>query len=232
MKKLYLYYPVKPDVVNQYFGNKAQMYTDLGMLGHNGWDFRAMHGTPIYAAHDGTAYYENDDKGGEGVVLRTNEVFDSDTTPGYSQVYYKTIYWHMCPSAKDPNHRSPIYTAVGYRPDQTGISNVGVQVRCGDLLGYADNTGMSTGDHLHFGLKPQLPGEANGTWFNVGQNNGYFGAIDPTSFWNGKYAEDVRGLQNAVNGIQAVVDSKPNLPADMWMAIIQLLLKVASWLDK
>ena len=36
---------------------------------------------------------------------------------------------------------------------------VGAQVRAGDVIAYSDNTGFSTGPHLHFALK--IPGQAN-----------------------------------------------------------------------
>lgn len=98
------------------------------------------------------------------------------------KVYAKSIYWHMIDSSKDPSHRSPI---EGYSAPN------GKLIRAGDLLGYADSTGLSTADHLHFGLKPCLPGEPVGTWANVAQNNGYQGAIDPVPYFNGKSATDV-----------------------------------------
>ena len=88
----------------------------------------------------------------------------------------------MCDPIKEPQFASPIYKAVGYKPDQTGVSQLGWQVKAGDLIGYADNTGASTGDHLHFGLKPQAQNESNGAWYNTEQLNGYNGAIDPFPF--------------------------------------------------
>ena len=53
---------------------------------------------------------------------------------------------------------------------------------------------MATGSHLHFGLKPQLKGENDWTWYNVEQNNGYNGSIDPAPYWNGYYAEDAQTI--------------------------------------
>ena len=51
--KFELYYPVSPVSVNQPFGNVMAVYTAMGLKGHNGIDFMAYHGQPIYAAHDG-----------------------------------------------------------------------------------------------------------------------------------------------------------------------------------
>lgn len=173
--KFSIYYPVKPLKINQTFGNPDPTYTAMGMLGHNGLDMSAYHGQPIYATHDGTAYYEIDGSSGHGVVLKTTSQFDYNGT----QAYMKTIYWHMCDSSKEPQFKSPVE------------GHDGIFIRSGDLLGYADNTGVSTGDHLHFGLKPMGVGELDGAWFNIEQNNGYLGAIDPTPYFNGKFAVEI-----------------------------------------
>src|SRR6185436_16525764 len=89
--KLILWRPVKPYEVNQPFGNPDPKYTALGMVGHNGIDFQAIHGQPVYASHDGVCYPEIDDRGGNGVVIRTLQTFDYNG----QQVYFKTIYWHL-----------------------------------------------------------------------------------------------------------------------------------------
>lgn len=74
---------------------------------------------------------------------------------------YQFIYWHLL--------------------DDDAVVHTGQVVKAGDLIGYADSTGVSTGPHLHFGIVP-LP--ANVT-------NGYKGAIDPQPYFNGKYAQDI-----------------------------------------
>lgn len=173
--KLQLYYPHKPLQFNQYFGQIDPKYIGLGMIGHNGIDFGARHGDPVYAAHDGVASYQVDGSAGHGVVIRTNEPFDYNG----GTAYMKTIYWHLCDSAKEPQYKSPV----------EGVTELSVKV--GDIIGYADNTGLSTGDHLHFGLKAMLQGEPDGTWYNLQQNNGYFGAIDPLPYFNNYFAQDI-----------------------------------------
>ena len=164
--KLQLQKPLKDLKITQKFGNKnPELY---GNVGHNGMDFRASHGTPIYATHDGFASYQVDSGGGHGVVIITDKEYeDINGVPSY----FKTIYWHMPDPLKEPKYKSPFADKTGFTP-----------VKCGDLIGYADNTGKSTGDHLHFGLKPVAKGENWGTWYNTEQNNGYFGAIDPEPY--------------------------------------------------
>ena len=67
------------------------VYTSMGLAGHNGIDFNAYHGQPVYASHDGTCYPEIDDKGGNGVVIRSDKAYEYES----QEVYFKTIYWHL-----------------------------------------------------------------------------------------------------------------------------------------
>ncbi len=159
-----------PFAVMQPFGVNGTYYQNAGIniIGHNGLDLRAYHGQPIYAAHDGQALHEVDDKGGWGVVIISNQSYDY----GGDQRSFKTIYWHMCDSTKEPQFRSPL----------EGEENRWKHVKAGELIGYADSTGFSTGDHLHFGLKPVTPGEPPSAVTTSYPNNGYLGSIDPAPF--------------------------------------------------
>lgn len=198
MDKFYLFYPVKPFHLNQGFSEDPKTYAQFGIKGHNGWDFMAYRGQPVYAAHDGMAYYEVDNNQGEGVIIRSDKSFDYEGQP----TWFKSIYWHFCDPDKYPQWRSPI-PMVAY---DGNTDMIGVPVKAGDLIGYADSTGFSTGDHLHFGLKPQRL--KDGVWYNVEQNNGYLGAIDPAPYFNGYFAEDIPkllGFYNKLLGLYQLV---------------------------
>ena len=200
MNKLSLFWPVTPATINQPWGVNGDYYQKNGIniLGHNGIDFRTDHGQPIYATHDGYAYFETDMNQGEGVVIVSDQMFD---LPNGTSSFIKTIYWHMCDAANEPLFASPITV--------TNIQGQGQRVKAGDVIGYADNTGFSTGDHLHFGLKPCLKGE-DGSYYNPLQTNGYFGCIDPTPFFNGFYGSQANqvldNLKGQVTILQKVVD--------------------------
>lgn len=73
----------------------------------------------------------------------------------------------------------------------------GDELKTGDLLGYADSTGYSSGDHLHFEVKEV---DKDGRVLN--QNNGYFGAIDPLPLMEEKFALDIKGMVSSLQLIR------------------------------
>jgi hypothetical protein len=178
MKKFELYYPLKHYFVTQYFGGNAQYYQNNGIniIGHNGIDILANHGAPVYASHDGYLDYGSDLDGGHGVTITTDNTYEYKG----KQVYFKTVYWHFCDPKKEPQFKSPFNNMNG------------VFVKAGTLIGYADSTGLSTGDHCHWALKPMMKNSA-GVLYNVEQNNGYLGAVDQTPYLNNKSAADIQG---------------------------------------
>ncbi len=159
--KLKLQQPLDFVRLNQAFGlNENPLYKKLGLKGHNGWDYYAPDGTKVKAAHDGEVTFSGEDNsGGLGIVIRTLEKFDYED----KQVYFKTIYWHL-------------------QKDSFQVK-AGEKVKAGQWIANADNTGASTGSHLHFGLKPLVKGEADWDWSNLEQDNGYGGAIDPQPYF-------------------------------------------------
>jgi hypothetical protein len=166
--KISLYYPCKPLSINQGWGTGTAYYARYGLKGHNGIDFFAPDGTEVRATHDGVVTYAGlDGANGNLIVVRSKDVFDYEG----EEVYFKTLYGHL----------------------KTGTYKVHAtqEVKTGNLLALADNTGASSGSHLHFGLKPVLQGEEDWIWFNRYQENGYNGAIDPTPYFNGKFAKDM-----------------------------------------
>ena len=182
MNKLELFFPLKPKYLVQGFGVENTIpemipkYASIGLKGHNGWDLVASSGQEVRATHDGTVTYAGlDGANGNILVLKTNDIFEYE---GY-EVYFKTLYGHL----------------------KSFNVLVGAQVKTGDLVAFADNTGMTTSDHLHFGLKPVVQGEQEWVWFNLEQDNGYNGAIDPAPYFNGFYAVDSQRVREKANAL-------------------------------
>lgn len=194
-EKFEIHYPCKPYKVFQKFGechpSVCHIYKkQLGLDGHNGEDVRAATGTVLRAAHDGVVTFAGEDgSAGYGVVIRTDKQFEYKGKP----TYFKSLYWHLLP---------------------TGIKvRAGQKVSVGDVIALSDNTGMSTGPHLHFGIKPVYKGEQDWSWWNAEQDNGYKGAIDPSPYWSGFYAEDAKTVyalfMKLVAGLVSLKDALP-----------------------
>jgi len=159
--KLYLkrHFPLYKNALSQLFGENAiSWYKEHGMLGHNGIDIPCPPGTPIMVAHDGKIMQTTivDNGGGLGVKVVTNDVFKYKDR----LAHFWTVYWHF---------------------ERVDVK-LGQQVKAGDVLGLGDNTGISTGSHLHFGLLPCY--EQNNYYYKIESGNGYFGYIDPLPYIN------------------------------------------------
>ena len=194
--KLELFYPTDDYLVFQRFGechpNVCEWYHNLGLAGHNGEDIRAYTGQIVRAAHDGVVTFAGEDgSGGYGVVLRTHD--RRNYKEGVS--YFKTIYWHL-------------------KADSVFVK-AGKNVAVGDIIAFANNTGMSTGSHLHFGLKPLYQGEQDWQWWNTEQENGYKGAIDPAPYWSElhayTYASIRAQLHEVALQVASIINSFKNL---------------------
>ena len=125
----------------------------MGLNGHNGTDWLCGHGAPLYY-----------DCNLEGEVIDTHV----DGMGGLGVVivteengrYYQHRYWHLKSFEVKP----------------------GDKVRMGRLLGYADNTGASSGDHLHRDLK-EVAKDAQGNYKTLNHDNGYLGAISMDPYY-------------------------------------------------
>ena len=124
--------------------------------GHNGTDIAAPRNTPIYAPHDGWIVEQKNK--GTGYGLRITMRIESDGK------YYMSIFGHQ-----DHFEQPGEWEYNWYDKNHP--------VKKGDLIGYVDSSGFSTGHHLHWGLYEMT---SNGATINL--QNGYGGAIDPMPF--------------------------------------------------
>jgi len=137
-------------------------YRSQGLNGHNGVDIAAVIDAEVFHAGPKGIVTEvsADRHRGLGVCIRTLEPVKHAF--GVSHVVIK--YWHL----------------------NKFIVNVGdIVVRAG-LVGNAGMTGAATGVHVHLEVKPVAQKE-DGTWYNLLQDNGYKGAIDPVPYFIGHY---------------------------------------------
>lgn len=140
--------------LTQPFGvNYVNFYTKLGLKGHNGLDFVARNNKNVYATHKGRVKIAGGDTT-YGIEVR---LVGHDEELGF----YETIYCHL----KEVKVK------------------VGEEISAGTLIGISDNTGQyTTGDHLHFGLRPLDDKE-----FPRDTGNGYYGWINPEPYFEKDY---------------------------------------------
>ncbi|WP_175616191.1 M23 family metallopeptidase [Mycobacterium sp. GA-1841] len=114
-------------------GNPA-VNRGFGGNGHNGIDYHANSGTPVYAANAGTVAFE-----------------------GYgANNSWMTGMAGICVLLKHNEN----YT--GYAHLSRTVINNGQQVAKGQLIGYSGATGAASGPHLHFEVLPLNPDFGNG----------------------------------------------------------------------
>lgn len=195
----FLYQPVTPWIVNQKFGeNKVCVDLATGkkvimcdglnpplgyksvysqMKGHSGIDTMARRWQPVYASAPGwVEEVQTESERGLGVGVITDQKYPCTETG--ANEFFKYRNWHFI-----------------------GINvHKGDKVVTGSLLGWADSTGYSTADHLHFELKPVTL--AGGGWVNILQDNGYFGAVDPEPYMENIFALKIRDIVSAIMSIR------------------------------
>ena len=140
-------YPVDENAtISQYFGITpwASTYKQFGLIGHNGIDWAVATGSPIYACMDGIVSEVKKESTGYGTHLKIRHEKDGQ--------YFLGIYGHL----------------------KEALVSTGESVKAGQVIARSDNTGFSTGPHLHFELRPL---DAAGNKLYPG--NGYDGAVDP-----------------------------------------------------
>ncbi len=118
-------YPLPPNsIVTQTFAEHERRRELNGWTNYNGGiDWACPTGTPIKASQDGVVIAVRSDATGYGTHVRIEH------TEGNTK--YTTIYGHL----------QDIRVGIGDR------------VSAGDVIGTSDNTGFSSGPHLHFELR-------------------------------------------------------------------------------
>jgi murein DD-endopeptidase MepM/ murein hydrolase activator NlpD len=127
--------------ITQLFGVDPEFYKRFGFPGHNGIDYAISSGTSVVAAAAGTVAMVAFENGGYGNYVKLSHVDGSKK--------YQTYYAHLASAAVSP----------------------GQKVKAGTVIGFSDNTGASTGPHLHFGLRID------------GENPAFKGYVDPMPFF-------------------------------------------------
>lgn len=157
-------YPIQPMELTQGFGVNEPAYRRFGLKGHNGWDFR----TKFADTPQGHRYIYSSFNA--KLITRGNEGND-----GFG------IYFDVSIQLKSLWKLTFAHCLV--HPEKN-------EFQAGDIMTVSDNTGNSTGSHLHLTTK-RITIE-NGKIVVSNYNNGYFGAVNPQEFF-----DELRQFQGA-----------------------------------
>lgn len=166
------------------------MYAQFGLKGHNGWDWRALKGTPLLAVHDGEVeFYTEATDYGTGYGKNVRLFFEADG------VTWECIYGHL---------------------DRYEGKNR--KVKRGDVIGYVGNTGFSTGPHLHFGLRKLLNGNVvdyNNGYFGCVDPGLYFRKTMSNTQFIHKAGTQEYGFYVPATSIDAIKDKALNFGVEI-----------------
>jgi len=173
--------------ISQPFGkNYNTFYAAEGLKGHQGIDYAMPNGTPIIAPCDGLVIYISTDlRRGLGVTLMSDDIFQYQG----QDTKLSCVHWHL--------------------KENSIVVRVGEKVKRGQLLGLSNNTGQTTGPHLHFSVTPLSADGARRILSPL--NNGYKGCIDPTPYFEPPQVNiKIQELQALLNkyGANLVTDGK------------------------
>lgn len=161
--KLSLFYPVKPLWINQAFGIYNPAYEQFGFNKHNGIDFSVIDGQIAYAMHAGYVTEVGEQKGaGKFVRFRTYEPVEIDGV--LRNIGF--IYMHA----------------------RKQLVRVGQTLKPGDPIMECDNTGFSTGHHLHVSV---YFADWDGSKLPIGDPDSDY-CIDYWKYFNRFYAQDAQ----------------------------------------
>ena len=169
-----LLFPIKEGfdyrITQEYGNNRSNYYAKYNLLGHNGQDIGCATGTPYVAVSDAT------------VLDLKNDVKENDHTSLGN-------YIRLLVSLDRPN----AFYEVMYGHCLSILVKQGDKVSRRDTIALGDNTGDSTGPHLHFGVRiieRRTPknGEKGNIYFGVkytvlDYDNGFGGYIDPVTLY-------------------------------------------------
>lgn len=159
-----IYVAIKDSMLGQPFDAFPWMleaYNKFGMTNHGGYDWGAKMGDPIYYDCDIDGYVLNTEIDNSG-GLGVNIITESP------EGIFKHRYWHL----KD------------------FFVKAGDKISMGECIGWADNTGFSTGTHLHRDIK-EMVRDQYGNLSIKDRDNGTFGTIRWDNWFVYKFVLDM-----------------------------------------
>lgn len=171
--------PIEPFELTQGFGENPDSYARFGLKGHNGWDLKTK--------------WPDTPKGFRNILSSWLETFyrqGNEGNDGFG-IYFETVVQLTNTWKLTKAHCNSINTFHSTKE--------------GENQAISDNTGNSTGSHLHLTVKKIKI--INGVHQVQNYNNGYFGAVNPQIFFDELRAYKLaNGKPIETGGLQMTID--------------------------
>ena len=202
--------------------NSEKLYTDaLNMLGHSGWDHASYYKEPIYfpvqiPGIEWEAATHVDGAGAVTVVVRSTTPVPLVSLPEHTPGALSMI------KNQYKKQGGKLYLQIWFVHLQGTHINSKVPIKFGDLVGLADSSGASSGNHLHWSMKVSDPG----SWFYIDGDNGLQGAIDFSPYFVNTYVLDILKAQSTdIKALQLTVIDLANQVVSLLRQLISLKSK-------
>ncbi len=133
--------------ITQVFGNNPDYYKQFGFAGHEGIDYGTPNGTELFSPFDGIIVRDVDDAKQNNYGIHL-------------------VVW-------DPEQKC----AFWFCHLQDNLVSAGDKVKKGQLVGHTNNTGNTSGPHLHVNFC-----ETDATGNRINTQNGYKGFVDAKDY--------------------------------------------------
>ena len=174
--KLELYYPAKPYEVTQAFGILNPSYNQFGFTRHNGIDFRVDADGIVRAMCDGYVY-----------------------DVGFNNGAGNYVRYHTLKPVEAEGRTGTV--AFMYMHAKENLVKVGQEVKAGDAIMVADNTGFSTGPHTHISAY-----FINELYEKIDGNPETDHCFDFSKYYNGLYSDSIiEGLNDQIRGLMFAI---------------------------
>ena len=200
--------------------NAISLYEDIGLKGHPGTDRASKYKEPVYfpVAIPGIEWEgdtQTDSSGSIHVIIRSKQPVPLAKLPEHVPGSLKMIQKQY----KDLGGK--LYLMFRYDHLYAGIPKDRSKVVTGQLIGYADSTGASSGNHVHDNMKVS----DSQSWFYIDGDNGYAGSIDTAPYYTNTFVLDVLKAQSTdIKALQLTVIDL----ASQVVALLQQIIKLKS----
>jgi len=188
--------------------NSVDFYTNaLGMKGHNGEDwatyFKEKNYFSVIADTEWYCKGDLDDSGGIGIDIISKSAIDIDKLPFQTGTKAKALW---------VSQGNKLYVKFRYHHAKMNIPKDNTTISAGFLIQYADSTGASGGNHVHWSMK--FCDEFGKT---LDTDNGYLGAVNFSRWFTNQFILD------ALAEIKKQVDAQATVtPAEQATTTIPL----------